>query len=269
MDQEIYLREWQRRRLPVLREETFPASRYADQLTLVVYTFPPDSAEEDFFQWIECAILQSWSLLGALKCVIVAHKPFPAVERFARKYSLVELQIEPTLLPGKISTMSYDCNTRLYQRFTTPYCLVIQDDGFPLRDRMDEFLGRWDYIGAPLVRSGFRRHLANFLHLATMNGGFSLRSRAFCSYVSHTWFHLWRHLLPPSSPLFPEDFFYTTTMRLLPLTHWKFRFPDEETAFRFSVDLLDGYVQNPPAVSPLGFHGKYTASRYLPPFPQG
>ena len=264
MGSESNLRKWQIKRLGKLKDGIFPKSRYFDELTLVIYTFPPAGREEECFRWIECSILQTWSVLGALSCVIVAHKHFPALDRFLEKHSDVKAEIEPGLTPGKIATMSYDCNAKLHQRFDTPYCLIIQDDGFPLRDTLGEFLGKWDYIGAPLVRTGIRRTVANFLHLATMNGGFSLRSRAFCAHVSEQWFRFWRHFLRPDSFFFAEDVFYTTVARLFPPTRLRFRFPDEKTAFRFSVDLLDGYVKQPEQPPPFGFHGRYTADFYLP-----
>lgn len=265
MKAQSVLRQWQTKRLEKLRNMVFSHSSYAQDLTLVIYTFPPERKEEEFFQWIECAILQSWAVLGMLKCVIIAHKKFPAVERFVQKYPSAELQIEPSLTPGKLLPMSYDCNIKLYQRFSTPNCLIIQDDGFPLRDTLSDFIGKWDYIGAPLVRTGIKRDIANFLHFATMNGGFSLRTKKFCEYASNQWSHFWSHLMKPTSSFFTEDFYYTTTMRLLPQTNWRFRFPNEKTAFRFAVDLLDGYVKKPSTPPPFGFHGKYTANYYLPP----
>ena len=258
------LREWQQQRLTELRGQTFPKSRYDGQVSLVIYTFPRIGSEAEMFQWIECSILQTWSVLGALKTVIVASHDFPAVREFAAIYPNVELQIASNLVPGNIKTMSLDCIRNLHSRFSTPYCLVIQDDGFPLRDMLGEFLGKADFWGAPIISDGWKRKLAYGIGMGSFNGGFSLRSKALCEQASRKWYSVFRHIFPEDHRHLGEDFYYTTLLKFLPSTWLKFRFPSDREAFRFAFDNLGGYVTLPlETVRPFGFHGKPTAELML------
>jgi len=57
-----------------------------------------------------------------------------------------------------------------------------------------------------------------------------------------------------------ENFYYTTLLKFLPSTWFRFRFPSEREAFRFAFDNLGGHVSLPlEAIHPFGFHGKPTA----------
>lgn len=258
------LREWQKRRLAELRGRRFPRSRYADQVTLVIYTFPKLGSEAEMFPWIECSILQSWSVLGSLKTVIVASHDFSAARDFAAVYPDVEMQIAGNLVPGNIKTMSLDCIRNLHARFATPWCLVIQDDGFPLKDELADFLGKADFWGAPIISDGWKRKLAYAIGMGSFNGGFSLRSKALCEQASRKWFSVFRHVFPEDHRHLGEDFYYTTLLKFLPSTWLKFRFPSERDSFRFAFDNLGGLVSLPmDAVRPFGFHGKPTAELML------
>ena len=62
--------------------------------------------------------------------------------RFPREVSVV---ISQYLKRGDISSLSRDCLMNLDKYFSTRYCMVIQYDGFPIRDNLDEFIGKWDY----------------------------------------------------------------------------------------------------------------------------
>lgn len=243
------LREWQRANLPALRGERMRDSPWRDDVTLVAYSFPGDP-DGEAFDFLECAILKSWSVLGTMKTVIVADRRFPKLDAFAAARSAVEVQLEPSLAPGKIETMSEDCCSRLYKRFSTPYCLVVQDDGFALRGGLDAFVGKYDYVGAPYVRiSPLRNAICRALGYWMSNGGFSLRSRRICEAAASYWpEYAARH---PSS-LTIDDLYYTKT---LPLRHPSFRFkykiaPNTE-AIRFSYDAA---VPQPLDAPPLGFH---------------
>ena len=212
------------------------------------------------FQWIECSILQTWFVLGSLKTVIVASHDFADVNDFATAHPDVEVQVAPNLVPGNIKTMSLDCIKNLYSRFSTPYCLVIQDDGFPLRDALGDFLGKADFWGAPIISDGWKRRLAYGIGLGSFNGGFSLRSKALCEHASKNWYSVYRYLFPEDHRHLGEDFYYTTLLKFLPSTWFKYRFPSERDAFRFAFDNLDGHVSFPSdTIRPFGFHGKPTA----------
>lgn len=257
------LRDWQTKRLEALENSSFGDSRYAGKVSLIIYTFPPAGREDEMFGWIKCSILQSWAVLGKMKTVIVASSRFPAVERFAGEYAdNVDLQIESAIIPGNIQSMSMDCIKKLHSRFSTQYCLVIQDDGFPLRDNFGDFLGQYDFVGAPIISNGWKRKIAYATGFGSFNGGFSLRSRRLCEYASRTWFSFFSKFMNVERRL-GEDIYYTTWLKLLPTTLLRFKYPSEEVAFRFAYDGLDGNVSMPKGLVPFGFHGKYSAERLM------
>ena len=258
------LREWQKERLNELRGQKCLQSRYSGCVTVVIYTFPPHGRESEMFQWIECSILHTWSVLGSLKTIIVSSHDFPAVCEFAATYSNVEVQIAENLISGNIKTMSLDCIKRLHLRFSTPYCLVIQDDGFPLRDNLGDFLGKADFWGAPIISDGWKRRLAYGVGMGSFNGGFSLRSHRLCEHASRKWNSVFRHIFPEDHWLLGEDFYYSTLLKFLPSTWIKFRFPSEQESFHFAFDNLGGAVSLPlDNIKPFGFHGKPTAGLML------
>lgn len=244
------LREWQRRRLAQLRGASFPPSRYTADITLVAYSFP-SNPDGEAFDWIECAILQSWAVLGKLRTVIIAHKHFPKLDALASLHPEITTQIEPSLVPGDIDSMSADCNSRLHSRFSTPYCLVVQDDGFPLRDALSDFIGKYDFVGAPYVRISWWRNIASrIIGLHTSNGGFSLRSRRICQAAADLWQRKYARLHP--SRLTIDDLYYTQTLPLRnPLFRLRFRIAPNTVAIRFSFDSI---VPQPLSLSPMGFH---------------
>lgn len=234
-----------------------------DDVTILIYTFPRPGTEDVAFAKIAASIERTWSHVGRLKTVIVASHRFAAVERFAADNKEVELQIEPTVVPGNIKTMSMDCIKRLYRRFSTPYVLIIQDDGFPVRGGLEEFLGKCDFYGAPIISDGWKRKLAYAIGLGSFNGGFSLRSRRLCEYAAKMWSSVFSKVFSEDSRFLGEDFFYTTWLKFLPMTWFRFRFPTEKEAFRFSVDTLGGRVACPKGAFPFGLHGKDTLANHL------
>ena len=231
-----------------------------NRVTVLIYTFPKPGTEDAAFAKIVASIVRTWEHVGRLKTVIVASHRFAAVEKFSAEHANVELQIEPTVVPGNIKTMSLDCIKRLYRRFTTEYVLVIQDDGFPIRSGLEEFLDKCDFYGAPIISDGWKRKLAYAIGLGSFNGGFSLRSRRLCEYASRMWFSFFSKFMPEDHRHLGEDFYYTTLLKFLPMTWFKFRFPSEQEAFQFSVDTLGGRVMYPAGVVPFGLHGKDTTS---------
>ncbi len=248
------LRHWQQSNLPALRRLAFAPTPHTG-VTLIAYTFPAPENEDLWFAWLEAALLQSWRQLGLMKTVIVAHAPFPAVTAFRARWPHVELQIEPTLVPGDIWSMSLDCIARLADRFTTPHCLIVQDDGFPIASNLADFL-RWDYIGAPLVRDIPRQRLADLIGFSVGIGGFSLRSRRLCLSAARHWRLGWRRLYRRGSWWFSEDIFYAVTLRLAsPLYRLRHRFPPARQAAAFAIDATLG---RSPAIRPFGFHGAET-----------
>lgn len=235
----LWLRDYQRKQLPELRLRHFDISRFRNQVTLISYTFPENA---DDFDFIEFAVRQSWACLGRLRTILVADRMTPRLEQFQlANPDDVEVQVEPRLKIGSIDSMSEDCIRRLHTRFSTPYCLIVQDDGFPLSDRLDEFLGTYDYLGAPTIREIRSEKIVDALHLAPLNGGFSLRSHRLCRAVARQW-SFWRYLLPRTSRARIEDVFYTQTACLNPFFALRYRFAPSSVARSFSTPDFDGIV---------------------------
>ena len=250
------LRDWQRAKLADLRDRTFPFSRHGDKVTVVAYSFPED-VDSEAFDFLKCSLLQTWSVLGKLPTVVVSHRHFTALDEFAKKHDVVDIQIEPSLVPGVIDSMSADCCARLHSRFSTPYCLIVQDDGFPFLDDLDEFLGFYDFVGAPYVRiSWWRNLICHALGWWMSNGGFSLRSKRICEASALHWNRKYARRHPCAATV--EDRFYTQT---LPLWHTSyrhaFRIAPNTKSIRFSYDAI---VRQPLKRLPMGFHRASTFS---------
>lgn len=226
-----------------------------NQVTILIYTFPKIGKEAAAFEKIVESVLRTWDKVEKLKTVIVASHHFSELDEFAANNENVELQIESSLIYGNIQSMSLDCIKRLYKRFSTPYVLIIQDDGFPLKSNLDEFVGKADFWGAPIISDGWKRKLAYAVGFGSFNGGFSLRSRKLCEYASKMWFSFFSKFMSEDCRHLGEDFYYTTLLKFLPMTWLKFRFPTEREAFSFSFDALCGRVTLPNDIKPFGRHG--------------
>lgn len=235
-------------RLPLLRNETPAPCRYPE-VTLLIYYFP-ESGDEATFAPFEFALRQTWSVLGQLKTVIVTHQKATIPASFLAQ-TQVDVQEEPTLKPGSIASMSRDCLVRLHARFSTKHVLIVQADGWPLRDQLADFL-RYDFVGAPNVTAGWRATLADALNLTVLNGGFSLRSQRLCRAVSRV-----VRCFFPTSFAPNEDQVYAR-MR------WLFRYPSAQVARRFSEDCLDGLLPPRADAQPMGFHRASTYAALHP-----
>ena len=227
-----------------------------DDVTVLIYTFPKPGDEAEAFARIAAALGRTWENVGRLKTVVVASHRFAELDAFASANSNIEVQIEPSLVYGEIKTMSMDCIKNLHARFTTSYVLIVQDDGYPVRPGLGEFVGKADYWGAPIICDGWKRRFAYAVGMGAFNGGFSLRSRRLCAYAAAAWRRFFSRFVPESRFRWGEDVYYTTWLKLLPTTWFRFRYPSERAAFRFSVDRLRGRVTPPRDADPFGRHGK-------------
>lgn len=255
----LQLRKWQVQNLPMLRQTSFAKSAYADDVTLIAYTFPRDPVD---FDYVEFSIRHSWRLLGMLKTVVVADRMTDRLAAFKESNpKFVDIQVEPSLQVGDVPSMSADCIERLHLRFTTPYCLIVQDDGFPLRDNLGEFIGHYDFFGAPTYRPSRLAPIVDCLRLFGMNGGFSLRSRRICEGVAREW---QRKPLKKGCLEQTEDVFYTVTACRNLRYRWRHRFPGSDLARRFSVIDFDGALDvQSLGFIPFGIHGASTAMQYM------
>ena len=222
-----------------------------DLVTILAYHFWTDDGFAEAFAKVAHAFEETWRHCGELKSVVVVNKTAPCVERFAAEHRNVEIQVEPSLVPGKIETMSADCNGRLYPRFTTPNVLIIQNDGYPLRGGLEAFVGKYDFIGAPYVRNIWWKNLvADALGMWCSNGGFSLRSRRICEAAAKAWEKKWKHRHPCEKTV--EDLFYTQTLPLSSLGYrLRYRVANNREALKFSYDAI---VEQHPKSLPFGFH---------------
>ncbi len=224
----------------------------ANKVTALGYCYRDKAEFPDAFARLAHAFCETWRLCGTLDSVIVVNQPMPCVERFAAEHPNLKMQIEPSLVPGSTIPLSVDCCSRLHERFSTPYVLTIQDDGWPLRAGLENFTaGEFDFIGAPHVRDIWRVRLAaRVLDYRGMNGGFSLRSHDCCEMAAFWWRKKYRHL--EEDPELSEDGFYT---RFLPRHEREYRrgvtLADFETATAFAYQKMDRYRRN---TTPFGFH---------------
>lgn len=224
-----------------------------DKVTILTYTFPRTGEEDVSFAKIVSAIRETWRHVGRLQTVIVASHRFSSLDTFAAENANVEVQVEPALVPGDIHTMSVDCNSRLYARFSTPYVLIIQDDGYPLRRGLEEFVGKYDFIGAPYVRDVWWKNLiCGALNYWVQNGGFSLRSRRICEAAAKYWESKYATKLGRTADA-AEDLYYTKVLPLHERAYRKtFRLATNRESLRFS---WDSFVPIPkPESLPFGFH---------------
>ena len=224
-------------------------------VTILAYHYWDADVYDIAFKDIAHALEEAWRFCGFLKSVLVVNTVRPSLEHFIEDHPNLDVQIEPSLQPGCIFSLSNDCSSRLHTRFETPYVLIVQNDGWPLRSGIEDFLsGEWDFIGAPHVRDKWWLRLASqILNFHPMNGGFSLRSRECCSQVAYWWNKKYHHILGDCL-MSSEDIFCT---HFLPQKEPAFRramhFPDVQTALSFSYQKMEQYSRDE---LPFGFHGK-------------
>lgn len=139
----------------------------------------------------------------------------------------------------------------LHKHVDTPYCLVVQADGFVLNEKLwsQEFF-EYDYVGAPwpeyvVVNGNWKLYLDKN---RVGNGGFSLRSRKLLEATAHINFDTLD--LPTKSEDIAICHFLYNEMRAQGI-----RFAPPELAARFSIESPRNlYGQNINSV--FGFHGK-------------
>jgi len=252
--------EWQCSRLERLRNMTF-RPRGMLGVTVVIYHFWDDVLFDRQFDAVECAIYTAWQHCGLLKTRLVTNRSSNRIEAFASKFGgWFDICVNPFLIPGSVPSMSVDCNANLFRYFDTDYVLVIQNDGFPLRAGLEEFVGRYDYVGAPFVRkTKINRLVGLWPRFAVGNGGFSLRSRKICELASYYWIKRYKWM-PHDWRFVREDVFFCVLLPFLePNYRAAVRFAPCEEAKRFSYDCL--YNEDVQSL-PFGFHGN-GAFQYL------
>lgn len=255
------LRRWQKRRLETVHKDRVDYGAGPARVAALAYLWGTRAGGRDSqFYRIEAAFRETWLHCGMMKSVIVTDSPTAEMNAFAEKFPSVEIQAEPSLVPGNLYTMSADCNGKLAERFSTGYVMVIQDDGFPLRPGLDRFLDKWDFIGAPYVRDKFLPRLAaRMLNLWVSNGGFSLRSAKICNMAAKYWRERYRSY--PDCQAVAEDTYYTETL-VKDVREYRrnMKLADNRSAIAFSWDCIVPWNVREP---PFGFHRAETFAELL------
>ena len=255
------LRSWQLTELQKLRKINFKTSKHFAEISAVVYFFTEAGDADIYFPYTECAVLETWRHCGLLKTIFVSNIKSRVLTSFANKWATVtEIQIEPSLTPGNIESLSIDCISKLGSRFKTQYMLTIQDDGFPIRPGLSRFLKGWDFIGTPYRRPNLLGLAAGYLHTHwPANGGFSLRSKKFCDFVTKTWnsekyFTLSEKLR--SEDIYCTDWLPRNNRTFAHQMHWA----NSYVASKFSFDNSFPWTINQ---RPFGFHNAKAFSELL------
>jgi hypothetical protein len=256
------LEQWQRKIIPLLSGRTVCAPVTAN-LTALAYFFWDDDRIDTLFFTIESAFLVTRHLSGALPCTLVVNRTTPRIESFCDE-NQIHIQVDPTL-KGGVPRMNIDCMETLHTRFETEYVLIIQSDGFPLRKGLAEFVGRYDYIGAPWgPASWFTNLVYPYPKYCVGNGGFSLRSKRLCEMSAYYYRRKYRFL--PYGYWVSDDVFFSKTLpRFEKTCRRTMVYAPPEVAGRFSFEAdrtfyaLDGGM-------PLGFHARYGFERIMRDF---
>lgn len=253
------LAEWHRLRRESPRDLTDIVLGNGD-VTIITYIYGGcDYVERNFYQ-IENAICETWFRFGFLKTVIVASDVTPSVEGFAVRFKdYVRVDVCNSLVGGDLYAYSRDCILHLFERFTTPYMLFIHPDGFPLRSGLDEFLGSYDYIGAPWLegKDDWIGRLLLSQKVFVGNGGFSLRSHAMCE-AAACWYKRGFKFIPNIFLMY-EDYFFTRVLtKYVPSYRSRFKIAPYKEAKKFAIEQ---FIGSPPVVMPLGFHSSRAFER--------
>ena len=206
------LRNWQDKQLIRHRNWPSPAPLGPSNVTILTFFFRNPAQVEQHFPYCACAIYETWRHCGMMKTVIVADSISEPLKEFSERHQpWVEIQEDPSLVPGDVNSMSLNCCATLGSRFHTEYVLIVQDDGFPLRQGLDDFLGKYDFIGSPWRRNiPIVRLVGSFLRHWPSNGGFSLRSKRICEAAACYFERDWKNV--PYCDDLCEDMFFTKTL---------------------------------------------------------
>jgi len=262
MSGESLLSTWQRTVIPRLEHGAVPAACVPD-VTLLAYFFWDDDRINTLFYTIQSAFLCARHFLGMLPATLVVNRTTPAMIWFCDEHHIL-LQIDATLTGG-VPRMNRDCVQDLHRRFDTDYVLIIQSDGFPLRDGLEAFVGKYDYVGAPF--GGFSWYTDIVFppsrYGVVGNGGFTLRSRKLCEMASTFYRKYFSRL--PYTWLTVDDVFYCKTLpRFSKACRETVVYAPPEVAGQFSFETNRHYYS--PTTCPLGFHSASGFERVMADF---
>lgn len=264
----LTLNQWQKQNLPILKNLPTPSAKTTDVTAIAHWFWNDERFESDFFS-IEFSLRITRHFAGDLPIVFVVNKASRLVEELAGELHL-KVIVDKTLTNG-LKSLNHEYIVNLHNYFNTEYCLTIQNDGFPIRQGLEFFTGKADYIGAPWPANGDDWITRILLRPDTRvgNGGFSLRSHKICEAASLLYQK--KYKIIPFCYLTVDDIFYC---RVLSTYEKAFKeqmiFADVDLASNFSVE-KDITSFNALTGPPLGVHSltgfcSLSARKWLPAF---
>lgn len=249
------LSEWKHARINEDRTIGIPQAMGRDDVTVVAYVFGSPERMPAYVESIELSLRETYRWCGLLKTTLVVNQMTEGLERLKSEFGGVfRVDVDSSLKPGDIVGFSRNMIKTLPERFDTPYILNIHPDGFPLRRGLDEFVGRWDYIGAPwnIDDDDLITKVLLSRNDGAGNGGFALRSRKICEIGASAYRRFWKII--PDCYLLYEDIFFTRF-----LTRWhpgylrRISLAPRVDAMRFSI-CEELCPDEKPVRLPFGFH---------------
>lgn len=248
--------EWVCRRLPDLKKLRYERGAFSDRVTLLTNWLWMDERFDVRLDGLLGAILMSWHHCGWMPVSLIVNRITAKLDSLSREWG-IRLIHKPELKGGGGDSCDLNRNVLLHMAdwFDTEYVLTFQDHAFPLRSGLDEFIGKWDYVGAPWPFNAddwiTRMLLPHRGHVG--NGAFTVRSKKLCERVSYYYGKYFSCF--PHCYLFNDDYFIGKT-----LPSWMRNYTREvsiappEVAAGFSLEnnreLQDAYN-----ALPFGFHG--------------
>ena len=198
----------------------------------------------------------AWKHCGRLPVTLFVNRVTRKLDKMANNYG-IRLVIDKAVKGGGGSVRDLNrkvlCESKNW--FDTEYELTFQDHAFPLRNGLESFLDKWDYIAAPWrfnkddwVTRTLLRH-----RFDVGNGAFSLRSKNLCERTAYYYNRHFRFF--PHCYLFCDDYFIGKT-----LPSWEKYFLREvciaspSEAARFALE-ENTDLQDRIGSLPFGFHG--------------
>jgi hypothetical protein len=254
--------EWQARNLSALKRLPFKPPCSLD-VTLMTAWLWRDDRFDTLLDSLLSAILMAWRYCGRLPVVLLVNRETPALLNMAQEWGL-RLQVEPHIKGGggNARELNRDVILNSTQWFDTEYLLSFQNHAFPIREGLEDYLGKYDCIGAPWVfdKDDWITRLLLRHRGDVGNGAFALRSRKL--YETIAWYYRRKYKYIPHCYLVIDDYFigktlpsferrYRETMRIAP--------PEVAAAFSLEDNIA---LHKSLHAQPFGFHGP-SAFRHL------